>query len=498
MSPGLSFRSHIQIFALIAATLFGGSASASAGEVTVGSKAFTEGYLLGELAAQTLEEAGFASVARKFGLGNTGVTFAALTSGEIALYPEYTGTISEAILHDPALKRWEDLRDKLKAKGLVISSPLGFNNTYALAVRREYAERHRLKTIGDLRGLGARAAFSHEFITRADGLPGLSKRYALDFGKDNRSLEHALAFRALEGGQADVIDVYSTDAKIESMDLVVLEDDLKYFPVYQAVFLASEEFTKREPRGWAALEALKGSIDEKTMRTLNARAEISKESFQRVIAAHRGHGEPAGNVEGNQWRAKIWRRTQEHLFLVGVALLAAVLTGVPLGILSARRKWLGHILLGGASVIQTVPSLALLCLLIPVFGIGLVPAMVALYLYSLLPVVLNTFVGLRSVDRQFVETARALGLGPWRTLTWVELPLAARAIVAGVKTSAVIGIGTATLAALIGAGGYGALIVTGLAINDVPTILAGAVPAAVLALIANFVFILIEKFAVPR
>lgn len=465
---------------------------------SAGSKAFTEGYLLGELAAQSLEAVGYKPVARKFGLGNTGVTFAALEAGEIDFYPEYTGTISEAILHDPTIGSWEELRTKLKTKCLRLSAPLGFNNTYALAVRKPFAEKHRLKTIGDLRGVGARAAFSHEFVTRADGLAGMSKRYALDFGRDNRSLEHALAFRALEGGQADVIDVYSTDAKIEAMDLVVLEDDLKYFPAYQAAFLVREDFASANPGAWAALERLSNTIDEKKMRSLNARTEITKESFAQVISAHLGRGTPSEGGESNQWRAKIWRRTQEHLFLVGVAVALAVLTGVPLGILSARRKWLGHILLGGASVIQTIPSLALLCLLIPLFGIGLVPAMVALYLYSLLPVVLNTFVGLRSVDRQLVETARALGLGPWRTLAWIELPLAARAIVAGVKTSTVIGIGTATLAALIGAGGYGALIVTGLAINDVPTILAGAIPAAILALIANFGFLLIEKYVIPR
>lgn len=457
--------------------------------ITVGSKAFTEGYLLGELASQTLEAAGEGPVTRRFGLGNTGITFSALQEGEIDVYAEYTGTIAEAILKEPSAI--EEMRARLRARGFVITEPLGFNNTYALAVAKEYARANSLKKISDLRGKNVRAAFSHEFVSREDGLQGLQKAYEMNFGGEARSLEHALAFRALADGQADLIDVYSTDAKIHSMDLVVLEDDRGFFPQYKAVFLARAEFVERHPRAWAALGKLAGTLDENTMQDLNSRVEGKGLSFKAAIGQYLRPGEDFSAGAG--WPARIWRRTQEHALLVGVTVLLAALTGIPLGIAAARSKSAEHILLGIASIVQTVPSLALLCLLIPLFGIGRAPALVALYLYSLFPIVLNTQVGMRLIDRELLETAQSLRLGKLRTLIWIELPLAARAIVAGLKSATIIGIGTATLAALIGAGGFGALIVTGLAINDVPTILAGALPAAAMALMAHLFFIFIEK-----
>lgn len=475
-------------------------ASASAQSVNVGSKAFTEGYLLGELTAQVIEAGTKKPVVRRFGLGNTGVTYEALKKGEIDLYPEYTGTISEAILHDPSIRNLGALEAKLKTLGLILSRPLGFNNTYALAVSRKFAVQNRLVSISDLAKLRVplRSAFSHEFVSRSDGLVNLQKVYQLDLSRDRQSMEHSLAYEAIAAGKVDLIDVYSTDAKVQSLDLVVLNDDREYFPRYRAVVLARAEFATREPEAWAAIQALKDTINESTMRRLNAAVEIDKKSFGDVIGAYLRGDLSISNASSFETTSpsiaeRIWQRTKEHLVLVGTTVFFAVITGVPLGVWAYRRERWGQALLLGASIVQTIPSLALLCLLIPIFGIGLKPALVALYLYSLLPILLNTYVGLRSIDPQLRETARALGLSRRRTLWVIELPLARRSIVAGIKTSTVIGIGTATLAALIGAGGYGAPIVSGLAINDFRMVLIGAVPAAVMAIIAHFVFGLLER-----
>ncbi|MGE0747508.1 MAG: ABC transporter permease, partial [Rhodospirillales bacterium] len=195
---------------------------------------------------------------------------------------------------------------------------------------------------------------------------------------------------------------------------------------------------------------------------------------------------------------RVWRRTVEHLRLVAVSLAAAILVAVPLGIVAARRPRMGQALLAAVGVIQTIPSLAILVFMIPLLGIGGPPAIVALFLYSLLPIVRNTYAGLHDVPPSLRESADAMGLNPGARLRLVELPLAARSILAGIKTAAVINVGTATLGALIGAGGYGQPILTGIRLDDVGLILEGAVPAAVLALLVQGMFEVAERRIIPR
>jgi len=175
-----------------------------------------------------------------------------------------------------------------------------------------------------------------------------------------------------------------------------------------------------------------------------------------------------------------------------------VLLGLPLGILAARRRRLAQAELMGVGVIQTIPALALLSFMIPLFGIGQLPALVALSLYALLPIVRTTHAAISSLDPRLVEMTTVLGLRGWRRLAWIELPLASVTIMAGIKTAAVLTVGTATLAAFIGGGGYGTLIVTGLALNDVGTILTGAIPAAVMALVIHAAFEALDRVVVPR
>jgi osmoprotectant transport system permease protein len=464
--------------------------------IVIGGKIFTESYVLGEIAAQTIESTTHAPVTRKLGMGSTGILFEALKSGAIDVYPDYTGTLAEAILKQPDLKSLEDIRQALSPLGLTISSSLGFNDTYALAVKEDYAQAHGLQFIGDLIPIEStiRAAFSYEFMDRKDGYPGLVGNYHLNFLPQNvNRMEHSLSFQAIDQNAVELIDVYSTDAKIKKLHLRLLNDDHHYFPVYQAVWVARKSFVDKHPLEWQALLGLEGKINEQAMLDMNAQADIQKIGFPKIAAQFLGS---ETSDSESLWKG-VMHRTREHLWLVGVSLLFSVLVGIPLGVMAVRFQAAGQAILLSSALIQTVPSLALLCFLIPVFGVGTRPALAALCLYSLLPVVLNTFTGIRSVNPIHVENARAFGLNRRQVLLRVVLPLASPTLLAGIKTATIVSIGTATLAALVGAGGYGAPIVSGLALNDVPTILTGAIPAALMALVAHGLFEVLGLVLIP-
>lgn len=314
-------------------------------------------------------------------------------------------------------------------------------------------------------------------------------------------MEHSLAYEAIASGKVDLVEVYSTDAKIRKLDLAVLRDDQGFFPDYSAVILARRELMSRFPKTWAALSDLEGRIDNKKMIELNARAELDGQGFTEVAAEFIGSGVQSMSryaaTGGRAWR-KLWRLTREHLFLVFVSLAGAILIGVPLGVVAAKQRVLGQGVLLVSGLLQTIPSLALLCFLIPLLGIGTAPSLFALFLYGLLPIVRNTYSGLLSLDPRLLETGKVLGLTSAQRLRLIELPMASISILSGIKTSAVINVGTATLAALIGAGGYGTLIVTGLALNDVTIILQGAVPSAVMALALHATFELLDRAVIPK
>ena len=480
---------------LLAAALLPGAGFA-ADAIVIGGKIFTESYVLGEMAAQTIEASSSVPVTRKLGMGSTGILFEALKSGAIDVYPDYTGTLAEAILKRPDLKSPDEIRRALAAMGLTMSGSLGFNDTYALAVKEEFAQQHKLQTIGDLIPLEAtlRAGFSYEFMDRKDGYPGLIDSYHLAMAPQNVSrMEHSLSYQAIDQNAVDLIDVYSTDAKIKKLQLTLLKDDHNYFPVYQAVWVARTSFVEAHPHEWQALRALEGKISEQAMLDMNAQADIQKLPFDKIAARFLGAAAPSSHG----WLKEVGIRTREHLWLVGVSLLFSVLVGIPLGVAAVRFPAAGQAILLSSALIQTVPSLALLCFLIPVFGVGTKPALAALCLYSLLPVVLNTFTGIRAVNPIHVENARAFGLNRRQVLWRVVLPLASPTLLAGIKTATIVSIGTATLAALVGAGGYGAPIVSGLALNDVRIILTGAIPAALMALVAHGVFEVLGIVLIP-
>jgi osmoprotectant transport system substrate-binding protein/osmoprotectant transport system permease protein len=472
-----------------------GAAAAHAEPLKIGSKRFTESYVLGEILAQIARSAG-AEVELHPGMGGTAILFAALRSGAIDLYPEYTGTLARELLEGGARATLPALNARLAPLGLAASVRLGFNNTYAVGVRGTLARRLGLTRISDLRGRrDLKLGFGHEFLGRRDGWPGLAAAYGLK--QRPRGLDHGLAYEALAAGEVDAIDLYSTDAKIARYDIAVLEDDRHFFPAYDAVLLHRADVAQRFPNAWRALQGLEGRIDERLMRRMNAAAELEGRSFAEAARLLAGKAAPAAGKRGFLdvlFGPDFWRLTREHLVLVFASLAASIAAGVPLGAAAARWARAAQPILGAVGVIQTIPSLALFAFLIALVGaIGTAPALVALFLYALLPIVRNTHAGLIGVGAGMRDAARALGLSAAQTLWRIELPLALPTILAGIKTSAVINVGTATIAAFIGAGGYGERIAAGLALNDNVMLLAGAVPAAALALIVQWGFELGER-----
>jgi len=468
---------------------------AAADSVTVGSKRFTESYILGELLARA------AGGEHKPGLGNTAILYEALKSGAVDVYPEYTGTIAREILKTEENLDLAQLNRRLQPLGLAASVPLGFSNSYALGVRQEKSRSAAIGKISDLVNQPQlRIGLSHEFLGRRDGWPGLKQAYKLP--QTPRGLDHGLAYEALAAGELDVIDLYSTDAKIERYRINVLQDDRHFFPAYDAVLLYRADAPKRFPEAFAAWRKLENRIDNATMVRLNARAEIDKVPFAQVAAEY------LGDKKGRQrslWSAlfapDFGRLAAQHLALVFASLAAAVLLGVPLGMLAAKVRRLEQPVLLATGLIQTIPSLALLAFLISLTGaIGVWPALIALFLYALLPITRNAHAGLAQVPLGLVQAGTALGLTPRQVLGHVKLPLALPTIMAGIKTSAVINVGTATIAAFIGAGGFGERISQGLALNDHTVLLAGALPAAALALLVHALFEIAERslVRVPR
>jgi osmoprotectant transport system substrate-binding protein/osmoprotectant transport system permease protein len=482
--------------------------------VVVASKPFGESYLLAEMFAQLLESRGIA-VDRRPGLGATELAFRALRAGSIDVYPEYTGTGLLVLLGERPNGNESAVYARVAAEfprrfGVRWLPPLGFENTYAIAVRERTADSLGLRTLSDLaRHAGAlRAGLTPDFIGRADGLPGLARAYGLHF-RDVRALLAAVKYRALDAGDVDVVDGYSTDGLIARYHLRVLADDKAFFPPYEAAALISGRLASDNPAAVVALTELSGRIDEERMRALNRRVEVDGDPIPGVASealSELGLIHPVASARDAAGAARLHvatsgtmlvSLTMRHLLLVGVSLGVAILIALPLGLILERHSNAAEPVIRGVGVVQTLPGIALLAFMIPMLGIGLVPALVALALYSLYPIVRNTFTGVRDADPKAVDAARALGMTEGQILRQVRLPLAAPVIMAGIRTAAVIDVGTATLAAFIGAGGLGEPIVSGLALSDTRMILSGAIPAALLALVVDVTLAGVEHFVRP-
>lgn len=513
LSPG--WHRFVAVLSLAASVL---TASACAADrIVVGSKNFAESRVLAEMFARLIEARTDLDVERRLGLAGTQVCFEALRTGSIDLYPEYTGTGLVTILQESPRgdARWtlERVRSEFLARwDLWWLAPLGFENAYELAVPRELARTHALQSISDLVRVAPdlTAGLGYEFVTRDDGLPGLARAYGLHFG-DVRTMQQALKYQAAGERVIDCLDVYTTDGRLVVHDLVVLDDDKSFFPPYEAAALLRGETLQRHPEIGATIGLLTHAFSEEKMRQLNLRVEHQGEPVERVAQdaleslglvgerAVRTVSSRDRSLWSYMWssRRDLGARTLEHLYLSGAGLLLGILFAVPLGLVLERRRQTAETLIRMIGTTQTIPSLALLAFMIPFFGVGELPAIVALWLYSIFPILRNTYSGLRDAGPEAVQAATALGMTPAQVLRRVRLPLAAPVIMAGVRTAGVITVGTTTLAAFIGAGGLGEPIVSGVQSVDTTVILSGALPAAFLAIAVDALLGAVERHLRP-
>ncbi len=475
-------------------------------QLRVGSKKFTESVILGEMMRILCEDTNLTAIHyREF--GGTRIVFDALAAGEIDVYPDYTGTISQEILVGQKVATESEMREVLKQRGIGMSESMGFSNTYALALDRKRASELGVTAISDLRRWPElRVALTHEFLDRADGWPGLRQHY--DLKQDNVvGVDHDLGYRQLISGEIDVVDVYSTDAMIRRADLVLLRDDQVYFQRYDAVWLYRLDSALKHCELQAAIQKLSGAISTDEMQTLNDEVEQGRANESQAAAQFvREHLGIEVRAQTSSWTRMIFVHLVEHLDLVRRSLLPAIVVGIAIGVWCQRYPRPGGIVLAGVGLLQTIPSLALLVLLMPLVaalgyrsvGEGSVTALTALFCYCLLPIVRNTYAGLQGIDRGAIESATVLGLsGPTR-LAEIELPMALPTMLAGVRVAAVQNVGFATLGAIIGAGGLGQPILRGIRLNDLSLILAGAIPCALLAIALQLLLDGLERYLVPR
>jgi osmoprotectant transport system permease protein len=505
--PRLTTRGALVALVLILAAAQTATGQHQVPRVRVGSKSYTENVILGEMLTLLAREAG-ARAEHKAELGGTQIAFESLRTGQIDAYPEYTGTLTMEILAAEHPKSDADIERALARRGIKMSRRLGFNNSYAIGLKQSLADELGLKTVSDLarrqseeRIARLKFGFSDEFMNRGDGWPGFARAYRLP--DRARGLDHNLAYRGIRSGTIHLTDVYTTDPEIAAYEMTTLEDDLDYFPEYECVILYRADMVERAPKVVANWLRLEGVIEEPTMIALNAKARIDRVSEGRVagmfVNDKLGLNVP---LPADDW----WRRmltnlainTRQHLLLVSVSLLAAIVIAVPLGMLAHRVPVTRHPILGLVGILQTLPSMAVLMFLLPLLGLGVWPTVAALFLYSLLPIVRGTFAGLSEIPTNLRESATVLGLSPRARMWLVELPMASRSILSGIKTAAVINVGTATIGGLIGAGGYGQPIITGTRLNDISIIMQGAIPAALMALAVQGLFDLAERFVVPK
>lgn len=474
------------------------------GTITIGSKNFTEQVILGELVAQLIERSTELQVQRQFGLGGTDICQSALVAEQIDIYVEYTGTGLLNVLKRGVINNRTEAfrvvarnyRDRYDLEWL---PPIGFNNTYAITVRRDTATSEGWSVISDLvpSAQALRAGFTAEFMERPDGYPGLRHAYGVQFGR-TIDLNPGLMYEAVADEQVDVICAFATDGRISEFGLQTLKDDRSFFPPYDAAPVIRGETVRAHPELREALAPLAGTITNEGMRRMNHAVDVLKRKPSDVARAwifehvgRRAHDDIA-NETGHRSRGffglllerrnEVGKKSVEHLVLTILGTLIAVIIGVPLGVLVQRCTSLRGPVMAFTEIVQTIPSLAMLAFLFAVYGLlGKAPAVTALVLYALLPIVLNTFTGLREVPRQIVEAADGVGMSSWQRLWMVELPLAAPVIIAGIRAATVLTVGIATLSTYIGAGGLGDFIERGLSRNDTRLTLLGAAPAALMA-----------------
>ena len=486
-------------------------------EIIISSKIFTENILLAEMLSLLLEEKYTFKVIRKFNLGGTQLVFSALRNKEIDVYPEYTGTGYTMILklsgETQPKKTFKIVKKEFLNKfNLVWSLPLGFENTYTLAVRSSDLRFKKIHRISQLKGktkslkLGA----GHEFMERQDGFLNFIKKYQLSFQKDQTwTMNQGLMYSALKNKKIDMVMAYSTDGRIKAFDLKTLRDDKSFFPAYEAAYLTRKDFLKQYPMLKKAFKQLEGNITEKEMIFLNNQVDQLKLDSTQIarnfLIKKNLLEDDIKNLKQQSWldyyiskKEYFFKIFYEHLLLVVVSLFFALWLAIPIGLWASYNNKVEKTVFFIVNTLQTVPSLALLAIFIPFLGIGFLPAVVTLFIYSLLPIIRNTFEAIKNIDRVLISAGAGMGLNIWQVLRYIQIPLAFPMILAGVRTSAVIVVGTATLAAFIGAGGLGDPIFRGIATLNSKLIFLGAVPACLLAIFIDRFLAFLEKLIIPK
>ena len=486
-------------------------------KVIIGSKIFTENILLSEILSILLEENYGFKVIRQFNLGGTKLVFDSLRNAEIDIYPEYTGTGYTMLLklsgETNPRKTYKIVKKQfLKKFQLVWSLPLGFENTYALTVRKSDPRFKKINSIEGLKGQTHlfKIGMDHEFMERKDGFQNFVKKYSLEFEKNYlKTMDQGLMYSALKNKKVDMVMAYSTDGRIKSFNLKALKDNRKFFPSYEVAYLTRSAILQQFPQLKKAFKELEGNITEKEIISLNNQVDQLKyETYQVArnflikknlliddLQDLKNDSVIDYYISKREYFFKIF---YEHILLICVSLFLALLVAIPIGILANYNSKVEKLVFITVNTLQTIPSLALLAIFIPFLGIGFLPAIVTLFIYSLLPIIRNTFEGIKNIDRSFIEAGAGVGLNTIQILRFIQIPLALPVILAGVRTSAVIVVGTATLAAFIGAGGLGDPIFRGIATLNSKLIFLGAVPACLLAIILDRTLTLLEKVMVSK
>ncbi|MCZ0932030.1 MAG: ABC transporter permease subunit, partial [Oligoflexia bacterium] len=350
----------------------------------------------------------------------------------------------------------------------------------------------------------------HEFVERKDGFSNFVKKYQLGFQKDKIwTMNQGLMYSALKNKKMDMIMAYSTDGRIKAFDLKTLKDDKHFFPAYEVAYLTRSSLLTQYPKIKKAFKDLEGNITEKEMIFLNNQVDQlkydSSQTARNFLIKKNLLEDNIQNLKQQSWldyyiskKDYFFKIFYEHLLLIFVSLFFALLTAIPIGLWASYSVRVEKIVFLIVNTLQTVPSLALLALFIPFLGIGFLPAVVTLFIYSLLPVIRNTFEGIKNIDRVFISAGAGIGLNSRQILRYVQIPLALPMILAGVRTSAVIVVGTATLAAFIGAGGLGDPIFRGIATLNSKLIFLGAVPACLLAVFIDRLLAFLEVVIIPK
>lgn len=459
--------------------------------INIGSRNFPESILVAEILSQTIEQETNYKVKKFYYLGGVNICFNALQANKIDIYPDYISSLANYIFgRDLSLKKsTKDLNTALAEKQISFSKSLGFDNNFVLLVRKGLADEIHLQNISDLTKEDLRYGLSHNFIARPDGLSLLEDIYKLDLHKNLKALEYNIALDALRTNKVDLIDAYSTDSRINSSEFQILKDDLNALKSYESILVYRKDLLVNFPQIKSVIKILEGSLSNQKIIELNQRI-INGESYESVANSfvaeltQRKALQPKSRFEEDlQSLAKAFVR---HLQITFIAVLIALVLGLSLGILISYKENLAKLVLALASIIQTIPSLALLALLIPILGLGMPAAIMALILYGLLPIVQNTYTGIKTIAPEYIDLANSLALKESLILWRIKLPLAMPYIFAGLKTTTVICVGMATLATFVGAGGLGDLIKTGIDLGDNSLILMGAISAALLALFFNF------------